>query len=396
MRCILKICGFFYNIWLVVREAFRLILFTPVDADFPPARVLKDDEQQTANQIKDLYSAKGDGQIIVLFGPWGSGKSTLISSMIAANMKPFDSSMQHRVSMHIASNVNEAFLCLIPVWVKVTTLILALACLGFADLYYFVIDSLIKSVSGSPTAVAVFTVITAIFIIINAHRSFYILCGILESIISSLAGFQQIKIIEDFDRSSLEKDNILACLASRVRTNSTYVVLIGYNSIDEQLEYLDIMKKLDAKIISLEVNPDNLLKAAQNLDANIKFKDSRWLRSFTYREVVSIVDTSRKLVYEWEARMIRYAYYRTFFYFILRKFKVSEYDISFSNGAISNSKITNIDAYRVLRDFVSSLDVQDIKNESGFTHGASNWADILLRELLFAEGTFRDVQRLHY
>lgn len=378
-----------------MRDAFRLLLFTPVKKDFPQPlqRDLNDDEQKTADQIGKVCSAE-EGQVIVLFGPWGSGKSTLISSMIEKGMNPFNNCcIKHRVSMHIASNMNEAFLCLIPTWVKLVTLFLVSICLIGAHFYIFKLDVFIKSIESSSTATAIALGIFSIFILINAQRSVYILCGVIESTVSSIFSFKQIKIIEDFDRSSLDKDGILACLASRVTANSTYIIPIGYNSVDEQIEYLDVMKKLNAAIITLEVNSDNLLKVAQELDHNIKFKHSKWLRIFTYREVVTIVNMCNKLSYELESKMIRYSYYRIFFYAILQKFKLSEHHISFSSGSISNNRISSADAHGVLADFIQSLDINDIKIESGFQNGAANWNDIMLRELLFGHGHFQDVQR---
>lgn len=76
-------CRFLNNLCVLMRDAFRLLLFTPVKSDFPQPlqREFNDDEGKAADQIGKVYSSE-DGQIIVLFGPWGSGKSTLISSMI--------------------------------------------------------------------------------------------------------------------------------------------------------------------------------------------------------------------------------------------------------------------------------------------------------------------------
>lgn len=376
-----------------ISEFFRLLFFTPSKNDFPPPKLDASNFDVQERAFNNLIEKDNKG-IVFVFGPWGSGKSTFISNLIEKDTKAFKDKFIHRVSLHVAASINEAFLCMIPSWVKITAVLLAVGVFYGIQTFTFAGDPFIESLKNSSTALFIVAIPIFLFVLINSYRIAYLVMAGLETLLYVCTKAKAVKIIEDFDRSALKPDAIITCLASRVRTSSLYVIPIGFTSTKEEAEYQEIAKKLNANIFTLKTEPSALLELAKNLDELIEFNDSSWMEILNYRDLISIIEMRKNLIIEHEPKMIGFTYYRIFFETLSKKLGLNKSLIYVQNTKVDISG--NAYATTVLTRFIQSIDIPKLKSDSGFESAAYNWQDSILNDLLRGTGVFSDVRILEF
>ncbi|WP_374032915.1 hypothetical protein [Bdellovibrio bacteriovorus] len=158
--------------------------------DFPRSlSKLPKEWQNESDDLKKRLNYNGDIHFII--GPWGSGKSTFISTLLSNNdyfRRP------QRISLSTATTQDEIFSFLIRPGVKFLYVVIALLSIYISSRYFTLADFYQEVVSNNPTIASIVALFVALFIT-NRFRLFYIVSSYLEPLLG-----KQIKIIEDYDR----------------------------------------------------------------------------------------------------------------------------------------------------------------------------------------------------
>jgi len=256
---------------------FRSLLQISDKSDLPkPLDQLPEEWRDAAAFIDSNCTYNGD--ITFIIGPWGSGKSTFISTFLMEKEKFKNIHNPLVTSLSTATNEDEVFSHLISPDSKFHVLWIAY-CLS---LVFFGIASYSQGVIVLGMLSPFIAYFTTIFVT-KRSRLTYIVSSILESRTN-----KTIKIIEDFDRGALGLSAIYNTLQFRYRRNTSYIVAFGYSSILQRDQYIEAAMKLNGKILFFDLSEQSLFKILSKTTSNPPINSGKWITCFPARKLISL------------------------------------------------------------------------------------------------------------
>ncbi|MCM2353976.1 MAG: hypothetical protein NDI63_10215 [Pseudobdellovibrio sp.] len=262
---------------------FKSILLISDKEDYPNAvSQMPGEWEKAAEEIND--TAKYKGEVTFIIGPWGSGKSTFLSTLLEQKKTKYKNIKQtRRITLNTASNLDEVFSQFVPVWIKVFYLIVTVLLIGIS-LFYVSWDTIAESTLKSHPALTIFAGLFAVFFLTNKFRLFYIFSSGLDLITGT-----KLVIIEDFDRGSLSHGEIYNSMMFRFKMITSYVVALGYSSEEQKNSYVETALKLNAKIILFNLSENSLYGILTSFYSNPPMNAGAWILNFPARKIISII-----------------------------------------------------------------------------------------------------------
>lgn len=343
----------------------RSLLQISDKSDFPAPLPSLPDEWKTAADFINKNSTY-DGDITFVIGPWGSGKSTFISTLLSEKEKYSNIRNPEVVSLSTATNETEVFSHFMSPESKFYVLWIAYS----LNLFLFAFSSYSQGSALLGMLSPFIAYFTTLFIT-NKSRLTYIVSAFFES-----RSKCKIKIIEDFDRGALGLSAIHNTLQFRYKHNTSYIVAFGYNSISQRDQYIEAAMKLNGKLLFFDLSEQSLFNILSKTASNLPIRSGKWITCFPARKLISLA-----LQYEKAARTLdgpdRFVLFVEIFFEALEKVVALEDrgELSFTDNGLSlrPSPDLLIEQTNLLESFVSSLNpgefnsamVKNIKDAPG-------------------------------
>lgn len=377
------------------KEALRLLFFDPSDRDFPPARErLPNSWELVISQLKTLVEL-ADQRPVFLIGPFGSGKSTLISSMIKSRQSPFDKGRRiHRVSMHAAANTDQGLLSLMHPAQKRVVFLIAFACIALgwtlAGLIPFLLFPGSATISLALLGILFSTVL--IFAGGNRIRLIYLLYCYFPQI--RFGADSDILVIEDFDRSPMSDAEMLTNLVSRPISSAPCLVVLGYSNPDQRSKLIEIALKLNGRIVSMVTDEVALAKIGKSVDEAFSFRGDRWISEFSAREIVAVCEAGNRQLKGMPNVEVLLCYFSFFVTAIGEKYGLTRESIEAFGGQLGYGKI-HPKASKAVGALSRDIDWEEVKKVYSYAPNAANWDEVLMMRVIRREEPFQNVMVLH-
>ncbi|MBK7891193.1 MAG: hypothetical protein IPJ84_10205 [Bdellovibrionales bacterium] len=369
-------------------RVLKMLLLATDDRDFP--RALDDMPGEWTDAAAHLNeSIRFRGDVTFIIGPWGSGKSTFLSTILKDKTRYPNFTRTQRVSLSTASNLDEAYSHLISPYLKIGVFITFVASLLFLS-YDQTFEDLYQKIMRNNTAITSLTTMVLVLYITNAFRSLYLLSSALEVLPGN-----KLKIVEDFDRGALGSDAIYNTLLFRFRYKTSYIVALGYKDTEQRSNYVEIANKLHARIILLGLSPTSLHSIATSVYRHLPVSEGSWLTTFSARRLISILSKIKLGETGLSDRDRFWRFAGTFMKEILYEFQITDtkgFNFSRDGRRVSNDQIPE-SALMALESFLQSLN-QGLFQASipSELQSSSNSGHLILSKVLRGEFPQRTVE----
>lgn len=277
-------------------------------------------------------------QTVFLLGEFGVGKSHLIEKLTKTNKEIVIKNLSN------SSSYEDAFNIIIPKWKKsIILLILIVFAIGIINpLFGYINTYLLKikflstySTLDSSSAMSLLLFICGYFFITNKWLWLYSISNFF-----SVLDRNKVYILEDMERSDLSNGTIWEIIKT-LKAHRRLIVVLGYRTQEERIEYIEKILKLDGKYVSLQPSNKTIFDIAKKLDSNFPFifdtqqdQTNSWLGLLTPRKIISVVENVNSIVPP-EKESLRAVYY---LHYILRSLLDS---VNFNDAEIIYMNITS-------------------------------------------------------
>jgi hypothetical protein len=340
---------------------------------------------------KKLESGTNSGQIIVLLGEFGCGKSKLISTLEChVNFKK-KFKLNYRFSFSSVTNLSEAYLQLISKTSKVFVVIfLAAGTYYFWD--YEISYSLFEGLKKNLFSLIFLTGLTTI-LLNNQFRLLYIFLSFFEFITGF---FRKLIIIEDIERSGLTADQIYSFLTHRRRFGVRYLIPFGYHNETSRDNFIEVCLKLNADLITLGPDIDMLYSILiKLLDSNFRIKKGDWLSLFTARKLIRLSENIKHTSTSKDPYVNDLIYHLAFFdsLLLVLNIEVDEIESITTRNIKLRSNDYKMKTFELIDSFWKSIDKDYLVQKHNDKSSSSNWSDNALRELFLRKGQYKELAK---
>jgi|GEM_PF-5419138 hypothetical protein len=264
----------------IVKEVYRQLANTPSFArSKPPSCTLHNGQQDQINQQIEKALKSHPERLVILLGPFGSGKTTQIHHF----MRTHPHYNYFYKSFVKIESLDFAFLHLTRYLTHMFSLLLIIS-LSIFFMWDF-----------PGTIPLPFLLIASYFFIKNPGNLLYILH---EACDNFFLRKHRVVIIEDFERSSLSFTGQWALLANLWQYKRSYIVSLGYSADkkNEKLKMVEYAMKLGGTVIEIPINnafnytliEQQSVPFPFDLKALSSHLTGGWISLFTPREILMI------------------------------------------------------------------------------------------------------------
>lgn len=358
--------------------------------DFPDAIGTMPSEWKKAANYIDGNVPK-TGETIFIIGPWGSGKSTFISTLIKDTNSYRNLRRIERISLSSATSENEVFTHLIGSKIKIA-LSATVFIVSLISINYVTWPEKIDKFFAAQVTISIFISSFLALFIPNKTRIFYILASYVECFFG-----KTIKVIEDFDRGALDISTIYNILLFRFKRKMSYVVALGYNSTEQRDQYVELALKLGGKVVYFDLSEHSLYLILTKL-YNPPISAGKWITLITARRLITLTSLIQKNEADHSLTVEQSfgLFVEVFFEEILKRLDVKDTgQIQFIDSGRSltgNSKV-NPTQRSYINSFLISLDEAKLRDvASQFDPNSSNQREIYMTKLLVTKEHAKSVR----
>lgn len=299
----------FFDFWsrLVTRRVSYLlsILWTHKDLDdvWESGRAnFCLDRNQYFERMSDFLSSKNTSQLLLVVGPWGSGKTHF--------RHIFTSALIHERSKSISRYSGEKYINKVVNLIGIKSVESLLRVVEsrahpviYFSLFLLTIDFVV-SFADRVQVPSLFGIIAIFFLFLNTtFQSFLsVLIRYFGATVQKILGVRELLWIEDLDRSALSEAECFQALALIPRINRKIIVNFGANSLDDEVDIAEKAQKLRAELMILGGQYSRKISFLKFSATNAGFssivlessKNVEWLDQVNYRSIEQIYKLLRK------------------------------------------------------------------------------------------------------
>jgi hypothetical protein len=292
-----------------IYEFFRLVNYS-TNKDHAHARSGSFLSSIKGRVDKSIIDGLEKSDMIFLIGEWGVGKSRHANSFVESHREI----LSIRVVKFLGTqSLQEAFFNLTSWSWRVGFIFFSGAVTLVPASIYFWFRGLVKNRLGDQwrasmdVSVSVILALLAIFLFSNRARIIYLTISLVQSSLGLTPSRRRLLVLEDLDRSSMQKADQWALLSNLWRYRHKYLIVYGYANIAQKLELEDYAAKLDGRVIELAANKSINMQLAdrwcRSRDFQFPFIEDwrvgnvadygrHWIASFTPRRILELLEQS--------------------------------------------------------------------------------------------------------